>query len=203
MGQTKANKRVVIYCRVSTLDQSNERQESDLIAFAERAGYNVVGIFKENASGAKDDRPERKKVLALAQARKIDAVLVTELTRWGRSTLDVLNTLSELESRGVSLIAQTGIQFDRSTPEGKLFATIMAGLAEFERDLIRDRVRSGLAAARAKGVQLGRKEGQIPQRVRELEPKILALKAEGKSHRIIAKELGVSKNTVTEVMKRN
>ncbi|MCV6038678.1 recombinase family protein, partial [Escherichia coli] len=82
-----------MYCRVSTADQSWERQEFDLRAFAGRAGYDVVGIFKETGSGTKLDRAERKKVLALAQSRQIDAILVTELSRWGRSTLDLLNTL--------------------------------------------------------------------------------------------------------------
>ncbi|WFU07213.1 recombinase family protein (plasmid) [Rhizobium sp. CB3171] len=106
MGQ-----RAVIYCRVSTADQSCERQEDDLTAFAERAGYEVTAIFKETGSGAKLDRTERKKVMALAQARQVDAILVTELSRWGRSTTDLLNTLGELESWKVSVIAMNGMTF--------------------------------------------------------------------------------------------
>jgi len=70
-----------IYCRVSTDDQSCERQERDLRAFAKRAGHKVVAVFKETASGADNGRPERAKVLALARAHKIDAILVTELSR--------------------------------------------------------------------------------------------------------------------------
>jgi putative DNA-invertase from lambdoid prophage Rac len=89
--------RAAIYCRVSTADQSCARQERDLAAFAARAGYDV-GIFKETGSGAKTDRVERKKVMTLAQARQIDVVLVAELSRWGRSTLDLLHTLTELEA---------------------------------------------------------------------------------------------------------
>lgn len=104
--------RAAIYCRVSTADQSCERQEFDLRAFAGRAGYDVVGIFKETGSGTKLDRAERKKVLALAQSRQIDAILVTELSRWGRSTLDLLNTLRELENWKVSVIAMNGMAFD-------------------------------------------------------------------------------------------
>lgn len=76
-----------------------DRQEKDLLAYAARANSEVVRIFRETASGAKDNRPERKKVLALAQARKIDAVLVTELTRWTRSTIGLITTLQELQSR--------------------------------------------------------------------------------------------------------
>ena len=98
---------------------------------------------------------ERKAVLALAQSREIDAILVTELTRWGRSTLDLFHTLNDLQSWGVSLIAQTGLQFDLSTPQGKLIATMMSALAEFERDLLRERVRSGIAAAQKRGVVFG------------------------------------------------
>lgn len=195
-------KRVAIYCRVSTVDQSCERQERDLKEFAHKSGYDVVGVWRETASGTRNDRAERKKVMALAQARKIDAILVTELTRWGRSTIDLIGSLQELESRGVSLIALTGLQLDLTTAQGKLVASILAAIAEFEAELTRERVRSGLANARAKGVHLGRKPGQIPSRIRELTPKILALKAEGKSHRAIAFDLGVSKNTVTEVLKR-
>jgi putative DNA-invertase from lambdoid prophage Rac len=90
--------RAAIYCRVSTADQSCERQERDLTAFAARAGYTVIGIFKETASGVRLDRTERRKVLALVQRRDIDVVLVTELSRWGRSTVDLLATLRELES---------------------------------------------------------------------------------------------------------
>ncbi len=107
MGQSAA-----LYCRVSTADQTCSRQERDLRAFAKKAGYQVVGVWKETASGAKDNRAERKKVLALAQARNIDVILVTELTRWGRSMLDLLHTLQDLQAWGVSLIAQTGLQFD-------------------------------------------------------------------------------------------
>jgi DNA invertase Pin-like site-specific DNA recombinase len=144
MGQ-----RVAIYCRVSTDDQDCERQERDLSAFAERADYNVVAVFKETASGARNDRAERKKVIAMAQARQIEAVLVTELSRWGRSTQDLVQTLDDLHAWGVSVLAQTGLSFDLSTASGKLMRTIMAGLAEFERDLIRERIRSGMARARA------------------------------------------------------
>ena len=78
-------------------------------AFAKKAGYKVVGIWKETASGTKDERAERRKVLVLAQARKIDVILVTELTRWGRSMFDLFHTLQDLQAWDVSLVAQTGL----------------------------------------------------------------------------------------------
>lgn len=187
MGQ-----RVAIYCRVSTVDQSCERQERDLLTLAMRAGYEVVGIYKETGSGTRLDRAERKKVMALAQSRQIDAVLVTELSRWGRSTIDLLHTLRELEARRVSLIAMSGMAFDLGTATGRMLATVLAGIAEFERDLLRERVRSGLAAAKARGKVLGRKQGQRPKSDR-LAPKVLALVAAGRSYRLIGRELGLSK----------
>jgi predicted site-specific integrase-resolvase len=100
-GRVQLGQRAALYCRVSTADQSCARQERDLTAFADRAGYEVVGVFKETGSGVRLDRAERRKVLALAQARQIDAVLVTELSRWGRSTTDLLATLTELGARRV------------------------------------------------------------------------------------------------------
>ena len=196
MGQ-----RAALYCRVSTADQSCARQERDLAAFAARAGYEVVGVFKETGSGAKLDRIERRNVMALAQRREIDAVLVTELSRWGRSTLDLLHTLKQLETWRVSVIAMNGLAFDLATPHGRMLATVIAGLAEFERELIQERVRSGLAAAKARGTRLGRQPGQRPKSDR-LAPKVLALVAKGRSYRLIGRELGLSKNTVAEIVKR-
>lgn len=197
MGQKAA-----LYCRVSTADQTCARQETDLCAFAKRRGYEVAGVWKETASGAKDDRLKRKAVLALAQSGEVDVILVTELTRWGRSTLDLFHTLNDLQAWGVSLIAQTGLQFDLSTPQGKLIATMMAALAEFERDLLRERVRSGIASAQARGVVFGRRPGQ---RIKadKLEPKVLRLVAAGQSYRQIGRQLDISKNTVLEIVKRN
>lgn len=197
MGQ-----RVAIYCRVSTADQSCERQERDLTAFAGRAGYNIAGIYKETGSGVKLDRAERKKIMALAQARHIDAILVTELSRWGRSTIDLLNTLRELESWKVSVIAMNGMTFDLSSPHGRMLATFLSGIAEFERDLISERVKSGLAVAKARGKKLGRQRGQRPKSDR-LAPRVLALVAEGRSYRLIGRELGLSKNTVSDIVQRN
>ena len=197
MGQ-----RAALYCRVSTADQSCARQERDLAAFAVRAGYEVVGVFKETGSGAKLDRAERKKMMALARRREIDVVLVTELSRWGRSTLDLLHTLKELDAWRVSVIAMNGLAFDLSTPHGRMMATIIAGIADFERELLQERIRSGIAAAKARGKRLGRQPGQRPKSDR-LTPKVLALVAEGRSYRLIGRELGLSKNTVVEIIKRN
>jgi len=204
-GRGERQRRVAIYCRVSTSDQDTERQQRDLTEYAERAGYEVVAVFKETLSGirkAKGKQPiERAKVMELAQARKIDAVLVTEMTRWGRSTQDLMDTLGQLASWDVSLIAQTGLTFDLSTPQGKLVANLMASLAEFEHDLLRERVRSGVAAAKARGQTFGRRPGYRPSDKQA--PKVVELsEVEGLSQREIASKLSLSKTTVNEILKR-
>lgn len=139
--------------------------------------------------------------MALAQDRKMNAVLVTELTRWGRSTQDLMDTLGQFASWDVSLIAQTGLTFDLSTPQGKLIANLMASLAEFEHDLLRERVRSGVAAAKARGQRFGRRPGYRPSDRHASE--VIRLSEEEKlSQRGIAKRLGISKTTVNEILKR-
>jgi len=192
-------KNAVIYARVSTDDQSCERQVRDLTDFAAKAGYAVVSIHTETASGMKNDRLERNKIMKLAQERAIDVILVTEMTRWGRSTIDLLSTLQELKARNVSVVAQTGLQFDLSTPQGKLIAGVLASLSEFERDLVAERTKSGLAAARARGKILGRPTGSriIPKHKKT----VLKHLSEGKSYRWIAHELHIGKDTVMAIAK--
>jgi DNA invertase Pin-like site-specific DNA recombinase len=197
LGQSAA-----LYCRVSTVDQTCARHERDLKPFAKNAGYKIVVVWKETGSGAKDDRADRKKIRALAQARKIDVVLVTELTRWGRSMLDLFHTPQDLQSWDVLLVAQTGLQFDLGTEQGKLIASLMAALAEFERDLLRERVGSGIAAAQKRGVVFGRRPGQRIKADR-FAPKVLKLVGEGQSYREISHRRGLSKNTVLQIVKRD
>ena len=194
--------RAAIYCRASMADQSCLRQAEELARYADMVGYQVIGVFQETASGAKLDRCERKRVMALAQTRAIDAILVTELSRWGRSTADLLSSLQDLERWKVSLIAVSGMAFDLATAHGRMMATLLAGIAEFERALISERVRSGLAAAKARGKQLGRQLGQRPKSDR-LAPKVLALRKEGRSYRWIAKDLQLSTTTIGEIIKRH
>ncbi len=197
MGQSAA-----LYCRVSTADQTCARQERDLRVFAKKAGYKIVGVYKETASGAKNDRIERKKILDLVQARKIDVVLVTELTRWGRSMIDLFQTLQDLQAANVSLVAQTGLQFDMRTAQGKLIASLMSALSEFEHDLLRERVRSGIAAAQKRGVVFGRRLGQRVKADRHA-LSVMQLVEAGQSYREVGHRLGISKNTVLAIVKRN
>ena len=174
----------------------------ELTGFAERGGYEVIGVFKETASGASANRVARNQILDLAQARQIDAILVSELSRWGRSTQDLLDTLNKLAGWKVSVVAMSGMTFELDTPHGRMMATMLAGIAQFERDLLSERVKSGLAAARARGKKLGRQPGQRPKSDK-LAPKVVQAVAEGRSYRWIARDLGISKNTVLDIMKRH
>jgi putative DNA-invertase from lambdoid prophage Rac len=194
--------RAALYCRVSTADQSCARQERDLTAFATRAGYEVVGVFKETGSGAKLDRAERKKVIALAQRREVDAVLVTELSRWGRSTLDLLHTRKELETWRVSVIAMNGLTFgpiDTARPHD--------GNDHRRHHRTRAGVDSGAGPLRYRRRKRARQAPWAPARaeaeIRSARSKSACTCRCGRSYRLISRELGLSKNTVLEIVKRN
>jgi putative DNA-invertase from lambdoid prophage Rac len=194
-GGKSGRLRCAIYSRVSTADQNCDRQIADLTGYADRCAYDVVEIYREVGSGAKNDRTERKKVIDAARARRVDIILVSELTRWGRSTIDLIDSLNLLQSWGVSLVAQNGFQFDLSTPHGKMIASIMATLAEFERDLLKERIKSGIANARAKDKVFGRPKGG---KIADSCARINQLRLEGLSVRLIAKEVGLSKSAIAK-----
>ena len=122
------------------------------------------------------------------------------LARWGRSTIDLVQTLQSLQAWDVSVLAISGLQFDLSTPHGKMIASVMAAVAEFERDLIRERIKSGIAAAKARGKRLGRQRGQRPSDRKVT--KVLKLADAGLSYRLIGRHVGLSKNTVGAIRQR-
>ena len=109
--------------------------------------------------------------------------------------------MNRLAGWKVSIVAMSGMTFELDTPHGRMMATMLAGIAQFERDLLSERVKSGLAAAKARGKKLGRQPGQRPKSDK-LAPKVVQAVADGRSYRWIARDLGISKNTVFEIMKR-
>jgi DNA invertase Pin-like site-specific DNA recombinase len=188
-----------IYARVSKEEQDTDRQVADLTAFAERCGYKVVVSLVEKASGANNERKARAQVMKLARERRIDAILVTEMSRWGRSTEDLLTTLGDLAAWDVSVITQSGMSFDMTTASGKLMVTVLAGVAEFERSLLIERINSGIKNAKAKGVHCGRPAGKDLSK----DKKVMQLISDGRSYRWIAKEMQMSPTTVMAIAKRN
>ena len=147
--------RAAIYARVSTVDQQTiPEQVRQLEELAARRGWTIVRVVREVASGAAR-RAKRDELLASARRREIDAVLVWKLDRWGRSVADLVATLHELTALGVAFVSLTEA-LDLSTPSGRALATMLAVFAEFERDMLRERVRSGLDRVRREGKRLGR-----------------------------------------------
>jgi putative DNA-invertase from lambdoid prophage Rac len=147
--------RAGLYARVSTDDQQTiPLQIRALREYAARRGWMIVLQVKEVGSGA-SQRQLREKLLEAARRREIDVVLVWRLDRWGRSVPDLLTTLQELNHLGVGFVSLTEA-LDLTTPAGRAMAGLLAVFAEFEREILRERVRAGLAHARQNGKKLGR-----------------------------------------------
>jgi DNA invertase Pin-like site-specific DNA recombinase len=192
-------KRAVLYLRVSTLDQTTANQERELRQVAERAGWQIVHVYKDHGiSGAKgkDKRPQFDALHKAAVRREFDVVMAWSVDRLGRSLQDLVSFLSEIHAAGVDLfLHQQGI--DTTSPGGKAMFQMLGVFAEFERSIIQERVRAGLRRAKAEGKQLGR-----PRIAPELEVQIrAALKAPGRTDgvRKIAKRFGVDPGTVQRI----
>src|SRR6201982_3505451 len=150
--------RVAIYARVSTTNQGQDvsLQTRELRQFAEARGWTIAGEYVDaGVSGAKDSRPELNRLMADAKRRKFDAVLVWKLDRFGRSLRHLVNALAEFESVGIAFVSLSD-NLDLSTPSGRLMFDTNGAMAEFERELIRERVRAGMKNAREKGDATGR-----------------------------------------------
>src|SRR5262245_42861977 len=165
-----------IYGRVSTNEQNAGMQLEELRAYCQRRQWSIVEEFIDSGvSGSKESRPALNRLLADAKRRKFDCVLVYRYDRFARSLRQLVNALCEFDSLGIHFVSlHEGV--DTSTPTGRVVFCIFASIAEFERELIRGRVRSGLAAAKARGVQLGRRA-----KVRPNVEQIRAMRSEGKS----------------------
>lgn len=152
-----AKTRVALYARVSREGQDLEHQLVRLREWAERMDYEVAGEFSEIASGRLFRRPEHEKVMKLVRGRHIHAVAVAKLDRWGRSMIDLRNSINEMVENGVKFIAvDAGIVYDKHSPTGKILIGQLSLIAEFEADLISERTKDGLQAAVARGKILGR-----------------------------------------------
>ncbi len=149
--------RAAIYARVSTNNgQDPSMQTRELREYCQRRGWEIEGEYVDaGVSGAKERRPRLDTLLAACRKRRVDAVVVYRYDRFARSLRQLVNALEEFRSLGIEFISlHEGV--DTSTPNGRLEFGIFASIAEFERELIRDRVKSGIAAARSKGKILGR-----------------------------------------------
>jgi DNA invertase Pin-like site-specific DNA recombinase len=191
--------RVALYGRVSTAHQSSDNQLQELERVASTRGWNVVRTFRDDGiSGAKgrDERPALDALLKAAARREIDLIAVWSIDRLGRSLQHLVTVVNDLQALGVGLFIYQQ-QLDTTTPSGKLCFSMFGAFAEFERNLIRERVRVGLERAKKNGVKLGRPTN-LNDSVRAA---IVALRAQDHSIRHIARQLRVGTGTVYQVLR--
>lgn len=192
----RRDKRAALYLRVSTDKQTTRNQRRELEAAAERHGWTIAAVYEDaGISGAKgrQDRPGLDAMLKAVARREFDMVMAWSVDRLGRSSMDLLSTLMEMQAKSVDLyLHQQGL--DTSTPTGRAMYQMCSVFAELERAIIQERVRAGLARAKESGVTLGRPtlEDTAPERA----AKVRAMRAKGIGVRKIARELGVGVGTV-------
>ena len=196
---------VVIFGRVSTLIQDYDRQVNELTAICTQRGWTVRSVFTEKISGAKKntERKELSRMVEYVQAHNINKVAVTELSRLGRDTLQVLEVIEQFNRLGISLYIQnygveTLTESGEVNPMSQFLITILAEVARMERKTIRERVESGYKNFRANGGKVGRKEGykKSDEAMREQYAEEIRLLRKGISLRNIAKITGTSVNTI-------
>jgi DNA invertase Pin-like site-specific DNA recombinase len=183
-------KRAAIYARVSTHNGQNpEMQLDEVREYCRRRGWKVLGEYvDEGISGSKEHRPALDRLLSDCRKRLVDAVVVYRYDRFARSLRQLVNALDEFRALGIDFVSLHE-SVDTSTPNGRLVFGIFASIAEFERELIRDRVRSGLALARSRGRRLGRPRVVVDT------SRVASLRAQGRSWAAISAELGIGKGT--------
>lgn len=175
--------RAALYARVSTMEQTPENQLVTLRAFAAARGWRAVEFVDHGVSGARDRRPALDALLVAVRSRRVDTVLCVKLDRLARSTRHLVTLAGDLEALGVDLVA-IDQAIDTTTPSGRLLFHMLAAIAEFERDLIRERVMAGLQRAKAQGRRLGR-----PRKHRIDVAAVRTLIAEGLSLRAVGRRL--------------
>ena len=191
-GATKP--RAGLYARVSTHDQQTlPMQLAAMRDYARKRGWTIAVEVKDVGSGAAV-RQKREELLTAARKREIDLVVVWRLDRWGRSLVDLVTTLQELSSLKVGFVSLSEA-LDMTTPSGRALAGMLAVFAEFERDILRDRVKAGIAQARKEG----KPHGRPPSAWLQLE-RVHELFREGLSKREIAKQLGISRTSVRRLL---
>jgi DNA invertase Pin-like site-specific DNA recombinase len=184
-------KRVAIYARVSTVDkgQTPETQLLALREYAARRGFQSVGEYIDYASGTREDRPQYRMLLEAARKRHVDVVLVWRYDRFARSTQALVQALKAFHSAGVDFISYQE-NIDTTTPQGEMIFTVMASLAQFESALISERVKAGMARAKAQGKRISR--APLAQ---NLQDRIATLYGQGVSIQQISKQLGIGYGT--------
>jgi len=188
-----------VYARVSTTDQTNAVQIRELKEYVERRGWKSAGVYQDQMSGAKTSRPGLDQLMADALQRKFDVVVVWKLDRFGRSLVHCISGIQELASLGIRFIATSqGLDTDESNPASKLLMHILAAMAQFERELIRERVSAGMKAAKAHGTKTGNAIGR-PRRIFNRD-EVVRLREAGLSIEKIACKMHIGVGTVARAL---
>lgn len=188
--------RAALYARISTRDQHSIPMQLDSMRqYAELREWEIVAEVSEAETGKKDDRPGRKEIITLAHKGKIDVVLCWKLNRWGRSTPDLLMSLDDLQAHRCSFVSLSE-QIDLTSPAGRMMAGILAVFAQFEREMLVENVKAGVAAYRKKHG----KWGPTPT-ARAKSEEVLQLHSEGKTPTEIAKLVGIGRASVYRIIK--
>ena len=189
-------KRIAIYARVSTTDQSTESQLLDLRRYVSERGWNIFKEYvDEGISGTKDNRPALNGLMNDAKKRRFDVVLVWRFDRFARSTKHLILALEEFKNLGIDFVSYQE-NIDTSSPLGSAIFTIISAVAQLERDIIAERVKAGLRRAKERGKRIGRPEISVD------EGEIQRLRAGGHSLREIAEQVGISHTKVAQIIAR-
>ena len=188
------DKRVAIYVRVSTKDQSVDMQLNDLERYSKERGLRIFKVYKDNGvSGTKESRPALNELMGDAKKRKFDVVLVWRFDRFARSTKHLVTALYEFRNLGIDFISYQE-NIDTSSPLGEAIFTIISAMSTLERDIIAERVRGGLRKAKADGKTLGRPKSEVDT------DKVIEYRKQNKSIRQIASEMNLSKGVVQRTL---
>lgn len=195
-------RKVVGYLRVSTVDQGTEKNEADILKFANNKDLGKVEFVSEKVSGTRSwKRRKLKEVVDSMESG--DVLIVPELSRLGRSLVEVLEVLNVLKEKGVAVYStKENFQLNGGDMQSKVMRTMLGLFAEIERDLISARTKEGLEAAKRKGKLLGRPKGPGKSKLDPYEPEIVALLKNGSRKNFIAKRYGVTPATLTQWLKK-
>ena len=193
--------RVALYCRVSTStkDQTTENQLRELNSYCDRMGYEVVKVYEDEISGAKtrEKRPAYNELCKDAFLKRFDVVIAWDVSRFGRSLKEFVSFLADMDDKGIGVVAvKNGL--DTSSSTGKMMMKMIGVMEEWNREMLVERTKSGLARTRANGTKLGRKKITNPR----MTAQIISLRNENKSIRAIATMVGVSTATIQRELRK-
>ena len=193
--------KVALYCRVSTStkDQTTENQLRELTAYCDRMEYEVIKIYEDEISGVKtrEKRPAYNQLCKDAFLKRFDLVIAWDVSRFGRSLKEFVSFLADMDDKGIGVVAvKNGL--DTSSSTGKMMMKMIGVMEEWNREMLVERTKSGLARTRANGTKLGRKKITNPK----MTAQIISLRDENKSIRAIATEVGVSTATIQRELRK-